>query len=103
MRPLLHEISTAHTPESLTSMILQSNPSLSHRIGEGRIEGPLQSGVVILRSALLGSSAAHYSFVAANPFLTFRSCGARTEVRSQDRTLVQFGNPWNLLDKLMAR
>jgi len=114
MRPLIHEIVTSHSPESLVEQ-LQGGP-----------------GVVLLRSALFDSAQSRYSFVAARPFLTFRSFGPRCESefagtkpmpRSAEhrssRTLtetrgailrapntvlqVQFGNPWQVLDSLMAR
>src|SRR5438445_700005 len=86
MRPLIEEISTAHTPESLAASLL------------GR-----DSGLVLLRSAFFDSPAARYSFLALNPFLVFRSCGSRVELRSKTETQVQFGNPWSLLDALMSR
>ena len=106
MRPLIQEIATAHTPESLIE----------------QLRGV--SGVVLLRSALFDSSPARYSFVAAQPLLTFRSFGSRCEIvspaaadarRRMDTPphptnppphgggYVQFGNPWHLLDALMAR
>src|SRR5882762_6535440 len=114
MRPLIQEIDTPHTPESLVAQ-LQGEP-----------------GVVLLRSALFDSPQARYSFVAARPFLTFRSFGPRCEtefaggkpmprsaehlssraltktrgaiLRAPNTVLqVQFGNPWHLLDSLMAR
>ena len=114
MRPLIHEIVSSHSPESLVEQ-LQGEP-----------------GVVLLRSALFDSSQSRYSFVAARPFLTFRSFGPHCETefaggkplpRSAEhrssRTLtktrgailrapntvwqVQFGNPWHLLDSWMAR
>ena len=88
MRPLIHEIQTAHTPESLIEQ-LHGEP-----------------GVVLLRSALFDSPQARYSFVAAHPFLTFRSFGSRCEVIHPDSRFtdhVQFGNPWQLLDALLAR
>jgi para-aminobenzoate synthetase component 1 len=88
VRPLLQEIATLQTPESLAA-----------RLAAAR-------GLVLLRSAGFDSPQARYSFVAANPFLTFRSFGSRCEVvhhtpcpTSQE----QFGNPWHLLDALMAR
>lgn len=69
-----------------------------------------QRGVVLLRSAGFDSPQARYSFVTAEPFLTFRSFGSRCEVLSASLPLahspapqVQFGNPWHLLDALMAR
>src|SRR5439155_12625380 len=58
---------------------------------------------VLLRSSLSGSQQARYSFVAACPFLTFRSFGSRCELRSCDGTQIRFGNPWRLLDSLISR
>ena len=89
MRPLIQEISTAHTPESLVENL--------H--GEG--------GIVLLRTSSFDLPAARYSFVAANPFLTFRSFGSRCEIsfpQTPDASpQIQFGNPWHLLDSLMSR
>jgi para-aminobenzoate synthetase component 1 len=90
MRPLIQEFATAHTPESLVEN-LRGEP-----------------GVVLLRTLQFDLPAARYSFVAANPFLTFRSFGSRCEIDSgfQPSTFnhqLQFGNPWHLLDALMAR
>jgi para-aminobenzoate synthetase component I len=85
MRPLIQEIPTARTPESLLAQL------------------PGEQGQVLLRSALLGSPQARYSFVSARPFLTFRSQGSRCELSSHQGRHVQFGNPWRLLDALMAR
>lgn len=85
MRPLVHEIATAHTPESLV----------------GQLEG--ERRIVLLRSALFDSPQARYSFIAANPFLTFRSFGSHCETVSARAHHVQFGNPWHLLDSLMSR
>src|SRR5256884_1685150 len=114
MRPLIHEIVSSHSPESLVEQL------------------PGGPGVVLLRSALSDSPQSRYSFVAARPSHTFRSFGPRCESefagakpmpRSAEhrssRTLtetrgailrapntvlqVQFGNPWHVLDSLMAR
>jgi len=95
MRPLLQEIPTARTPESLVETL------------RGEV------GVVLLRTGQFDLPSARYSFVTANPFLTFRSFGSRCEVtrhavcpNSQLPTPIsyeQFGNPWQLLDALMAR
>jgi len=113
MRPLIHEIQTANTPESLVEQ-LHGEP-----------------GVVALRSRLFDSQHARYSFVAARPFLTFRSFGSRCEIeivgderckrsaefiplpqlgpevkRTEGRAptgYTQFGDPWHILDGLMAR
>jgi para-aminobenzoate synthetase component 1 len=87
MRPLILEIQTAHTPESLVEN-LRSEP-----------------GVVLLRTSSFDSPSARYSFVAAKPFLTFRSFGSRCEITRHPSLVAhsQFGNPWHLLDSLMAR
>src|SRR5690242_19858276 len=92
MRPLIQEIVTAHTPESLVEQ-LRGEP-----------------GVVLLRSGLFELPEARYSFVTARPFLTLRSSGSRCEIvrdnpepgiRHAEPT--QFGNPWHVLDALMSR
>ena len=87
MRPLIGEIETLRPPESLIGQLL---PNSSH--------------VVLLRGSG-DSPQARYSFVAANPFLVFRSFGSRCEVtsRASSAAQVQFGNPWQVLDALMAR
>jgi para-aminobenzoate synthetase component 1 len=91
MRPLIQEIPTAHTPESLAEQ-LRGLP-----------------GMVLLRSGTFDSPQARYSFVTTRPFLTFRSFGSRCEIFSahpQPSTLnpqPQFGNPWQILDALLAR
>jgi para-aminobenzoate synthetase component I len=92
MRPLIQEIPTVHTPESLVEQ-LQGAP------------GGVRN-VVLLRSNSFDSSSARYSFVTANPFLTFRSSGSRCEIARHPPLVtrhVQFGDPWHLLDALMAR
>jgi para-aminobenzoate synthetase component 1 len=88
MRPLLQEIATTHAPESLVEQ-LYGLP-----------------GIVLLRTGLFGSLQARYSFVAAQPFLTFRSFGSHCEITPHASHLapyVQFGNPWQVLDALMSR
>ena len=89
MRPLIQEIPTAHTPESLAEQ-LRGLPEM-----------------VLLRSGTFDSPQARYSFVTARPFLTFRSFGSRCEIsRTQTpdaRPHLQFGNPWQILDALLAR
>lgn len=85
MRPLLAEIAAWRSPESLVG------PMAHH------------PGVILLRSGLFDSPQARYSFVAARPFLTMRSFGSRCEIADGHETQVQFGNPWHLLDVLMAR
>jgi para-aminobenzoate synthetase component 1 len=92
MRPLLQVIPTTHTPESLVETLR----------GE--------TGVVLLRTGQFDSPSARYSFVTANPFLVFKSFGSRCEIfsdlaphTSRPTPQVQFGNPWHILDVLMAR
>ena len=89
MRPLLQEIQTAHTPESLVEQLA----------GE--------PGIVLLRTSQFDSASARYSFVAADPFLTFRAFGSRCEIShsllTTHNSQLQFGNPWQILDALMAR
>ena len=89
MRPLIQSVPTPHTPESLVGL-LRGEP-----------------GLVLLRSSAWDSSRARYSFVAARPFLTFRSCGSRCEIgrpgTGDPGPQTQFGNPWHILDALTAR
>ncbi|HWD92544.1 MAG TPA: aminodeoxychorismate synthase component I [Verrucomicrobiae bacterium] len=103
MRPLIQEIQSGETPESLVEN-LGGEP-----------------GVVLLRTSSFDSPLARYSFVAARPFLTFRSSGSKCEIaavaadvrrRMVPRSCgppphvggyVQFGNPWHILDSLMSR
>jgi para-aminobenzoate synthetase component I len=88
MRPLIQEVATVHTPESLVETLRGA------------------AGVVLLRTAQFDLPSARYSLVAANPFLIFRSQGSRCESWSPDLPAarqVQFGNPWHLLDALMSR
>ena len=88
MRPLIQEIQTAHTPESLVESLRGD------------------SGVVLLRTSAFDSASARYSFVAARPFLTFRSFGSRCEIAPgipHFAPYVQFGDPWRILDALLAR
>src|ERR1044071_3123529 len=88
MRALINEIDTGLRPEALLD----------------RLQG--EPGVVLLRSTRFDSPQARYSFVVARPFLAFRSFGSRCELqlppprRARRR---QFGNPWQVLDELMAR
>ncbi|MEW6161072.1 MAG: anthranilate synthase component I family protein, partial [Verrucomicrobiota bacterium] len=83
--PLIQEMTAAIAPEDLLGAL-------------GKVPG-----TVLLRSHFSGGPPARYSFVTAAPFLTFRSFGSRCETRGADERLVQFGNPWHLLDSLMAR
>jgi len=111
MRPIIREIPNSSPPETLVEL-LDGEP-----------------GVVLLRSALLDPLHGRYSFVTARPFLTFRSFGSQCELFSPARWSadfqsafgetchpsrlqtgapasvmhVRFGDPWRVLDELMAR
>jgi len=88
MRPLIQEIATAHTPESLVKNLRNA------------------AGIVLLRTTAFDLPSARCSFVAANPFLTFQSSGSCCEISRHPSPVtrhVQFGNPWQILDALMAR
>jgi para-aminobenzoate synthetase component I len=85
MRALIERVALAITPEALVS-----------RLGTG-------PGLVLLRSLGQGSPQARYSFVTAFPFLTFRCGSGRCELTWADRTELRFGDPWRLLDDLLAR
>jgi para-aminobenzoate synthetase component 1 len=98
MRPLIHEISTSHTPESLVECLR----GLSRR-SEAKTDEP---GIVLLRTPSFDSPSARYSFVAARPFLTFRSFGSQCEITQHSSLVtrhIQFGNTWQILDALLAR
>ena len=85
MLTLVEEVAGAHSPDLLAAS-LETEP-----------------GLVLLRSALFDSTQARYSFVAARPFLTFRSRGSRCELATNGKRTEQFGNPWHLLDALISR
>src|SRR5882762_2723340 len=99
MRPLIQEILTAHTPESLVER-LGDESGLPRR-------SEAKAGIVLLRSNSFDLPQARYSFVAAHPFLTFRSFGSRCEIVSDSQlstlnSQLQYGNPWHVLDALMS-
>jgi len=93
MRPLIQEIQTAHTPESLVEQLRNAECDARN--------------LILLRTSSFDSPSARYSFVAANPFLIFKSFGSRCEISNYPLSTInhqlQFGNPWHLLDSLMAR
>jgi para-aminobenzoate synthetase component I len=68
-----------------------------------RLGGRPASGTVLLRSNYFQSAQARYSFIAVNPFLTFRSYGSRCAIEPSPNAGETYGNPWHLLDELMAR
>ena len=82
--PLIQEMDTRHSPETLTAR-LQSTPS-----------------TILLRSGTL-EHADRFSLVAAQPFLRFESFGSRCTIRSASGQRSLFGNPWKLLESLANR
>jgi para-aminobenzoate synthetase component I len=85
MRPILEQADAGVSPEWLAE----------------RLRG--EPGRVVLRSAISESPQARYSLVAARPFLVFRSWGSRCDLTADGRCWVQYGNPWQVLEALMAR
>jgi para-aminobenzoate synthetase component 1 len=64
--------------------------------------GPAR-GVMLLRSNYFESRQARYSFVVARPFLVFSSAGSRCSIETRAGVAESYGNPWHLLDEVMAR
>jgi para-aminobenzoate synthetase component 1 len=116
---MIQEVPTAHTPESLAAQLLAFAPGTPNSV----FRTP-HSNVVLLRTSQCDSPSERYSFVTADPFLTFRAFGSRCEIgagtarppsrksgrarlpgtgRPHPASQKQFGNPWHLLDALMAR
>ena len=90
MRPLISEVETTATPDSLAGRVLHRDQAAQ--------------SLVLLRGG--GDfPQARYSFVTANPFMLFRSFGSRCEIMrpAPAGRHVQFGNPWQVLDALMSR
>jgi para-aminobenzoate synthetase component 1 len=85
VRTLIQEVATAHTPETLAAA-LRGEP-----------------GRVVLRSRRFESPHARFSFVTARPFLTLRTRGSRCVVGAAGGRQVSYGNPWRVLEALMAR
>lgn len=83
MRALLHTINGFVSPEAVASR--------------------LSDGVILLRTALFNTPEARYSFLVANPFLTFRSQGSHCELISKTERTSLFGNPWDQLQTIIAR
>src|SRR3954453_419343 len=60
--------------------------------------------VILLRTGLFNTPEARYSYLVANPFLTFRSYGSRCELTSPaSAPITLFGNPWDQLQTLLSR
>lgn len=86
MTSLVQSSSAPSTPESLVHS-LRGKP-----------------GLILLRSNCFDLPQARYSIIACDPFLTLRLQGSRCELQRRDQPVeVHFGNPWRLLDALLAR
>lgn len=85
MRCLIEKIDQPHSPEAL----------LAQLAGE--------PGTLVLRSLALDRADARFSFVLARPFLRFRSLGSRCDLSWSGGTDTQYGDPWRLIDSLVAR
>ena len=87
MQPVLHEIPAPPTPEELVGCL------------------PSADQPVLLRSGGAPTPLSRYSLLAAFPILAFTSQGARCEWQSthSGETIIQFGNPWQLLGARMAQ
>jgi para-aminobenzoate synthetase component I len=70
--------------------------SVFERLGSDR-------GLMFLSSSLGHAELGRYSFIVAQPFLTFRSAGSRCELSWSGGADIRFGNPWSILECLMAR
>ena len=81
MQTLVQEIHCEHPPEAVAEAVL----------GE--------PGLVLLRSR----SGGRYSFVGVRPFLQLRAYGSRCELLDASGQQVLFGNPWHILETLIAR
>jgi len=88
MRTLLEPAQSLHTPESLVESLRRRHAP----------------GIVLLQSGCFEIPEARYSFVTAYPFLTLRARGSFCELSRPDGAVTShFGNPWRLLDALIAR
>ena len=85
MRCLIEKIDQPHSPEAL----------LAQLAGE--------PGILVLRSSALDRADGRFSFVLARPFLQFRSLGSRCDLSWSGGTDTQYGDPWRLIESLVAR
>jgi hypothetical protein len=84
VKPLIVETESCESPEAIARSV---EPG---------------SGLALLRTGSFDTGD-RYSFLAAGPFLRFRSRGARCELWSEAGRRSVFGNPWEVLNRLLAR
>ena len=65
--------------------------------------GADRAGAVLLRSASFDTVPARYSLLAPWPFLRMKVSAGGCQLSAGGRRWNQFGNPWQLLEELMAR
>ncbi len=85
MRTRARKVQTEHTPQTLA----------------GRVRR--HGGLALLETCPGEGAGGRYSFLAVAPFLAFRSTGARCEIQTGDAGQLLFGNPWRVMDALLAR
>ena len=87
MKSMIIEASSAGTPESLVEKLSEF------------------SGTALVRAGSWNSFNSRYSIVVTDPFLTFRSYGARCEIKRGagfSGSNHHFGSPWPILERLMS-
>lgn len=84
MRSLVEPLPDPPPPEALAAAVADAQPVLLH---SGRTDGPW----------------GRHSFLAARPFLTFRSFGSRCEIATAVDARTTYGNPWRILAELLGR
>lgn len=84
MPPLIQECQVSLSPEGVMASLWD------------------QPGAMLLRSALFRAKAERYSFLVARPFSVFSSRGTLSEIESAAGKRQLHGNPWDLLEELMA-
>jgi para-aminobenzoate synthetase component 1 len=85
----------------MQSLVTEVNVPVSPEDLAGSL-GPAP-GVVLLHSTLREGVQGRYSLVTAAPFLTLRAWGSRCELVTAGTVHRQFGNPWQILGRWMAR
>jgi para-aminobenzoate synthetase component I len=85
MRALVERLDALPAPETVAASLRSAN------------------GFILLRTGLFNVPEARYSFLVANPFLIFRSYGARCVLEEQGKGTELFGNPWDQLQTLLSR